>query len=48
MSDQRYAVAIAHGDSVKHYSEQFQTQARAVAGAECNTVIELKRAHRAA
>lgn len=27
MSDQRYAVAIVHGDSVKQYSEQFQTQA---------------------
>ncbi len=27
MSDQRYAVSVAHGDSVKHYSEQFQTQA---------------------
>ena len=27
MSDQRYAVTIVHGDSVKQYSEQFQTQA---------------------
>ncbi len=27
MSDQRYTVCIAHGPSIKTYSEQFQTQA---------------------